>query len=114
MTPKLLIQDVSEYCDLPEGLDCIETIYIFDADVVVHCCSLVGSLECDPLYNVLHFTNDVDDATREDLYEEFGPADNDVAYFPLDWPDIIDLEDDGSGYDDWDDVVEYYNCNRAY
>lgn len=114
MTPKLLIEDISDYCDLPEGLDRIECVYIFDDDIRVNCCSLTPSLECEHLYNVLHFADDVGDATREVWYEEFDQIDNDVSYFSTGWSGIIDLEDDGSGYDDWEDVVEYYNCNHAY
>lgn len=114
MTPKLLIQDISEHCKLPKGLERIECVYIFDADIVVHCCSLTGSLECWHLYIVLHCADDVDDETREGWYEEFYLVDCDVSYFPLGWKGIVDLEDDGIGYDDWDDVMEYYNCNHAY
>ena len=114
MRLKLIIEDISDYCDLPKGLDRIECVYIFDDDIRVHCCSLTPSFECWHLYNVLHCADDVDDVTREGWYQDFGQIDELVSYFSTDWSPIIDLEDDGEGYDDWDEIVESYNCNHAY
>ena len=114
MTPKLLIQDVSEYTDLPESLERIEDVYIFDDNIRVHCASLSASLECEYLYTVLHFADDTDDDVREEIYEEHSYPDNDaIAYFDTDWSHTIDLDED-QGDDTWEEIVEYYQCNHAY
>lgn len=116
MTPKLLVRDVSEYTDLPDGLDRIEDVYIFNDDVRVHCASLTASIECTYLYTVLHCGDDVDDETCERFYEDYGYNDQDVDYFSPGDSRIVDLKDDGDddGDDEWVDIVDDYRCNHAY
>lgn len=113
MTPKLLIRDVSEFSDLPDGLEKIEDVFIFDDSVRVHLCSLAGYLECFYLYSVLHCADDVDDEAREEFYEQYSYADQDVEYFSPGDPRIVDLNDEGDE-ETWEEIVEYYNCNHAY
>lgn len=114
MTPKLLVRDVSEFCDLPDGLEKIEYVYIFDDSVRVHLCSLASYIGCEYIYTVLHFADDLDDETREQFYEDYDYSACEYEYFSPDHSGIIDLKDDGEGYDDWEDVVECYTCNHAY
>ncbi len=114
MTPKLLVRDVSEYADLPDGLDRIEDVYIFDDDVRVHIASFLPSIECEHIYTVLHFADDLDDATREEYNDKYGHPDLQVDYFSPDHSGIVDLKDSGLGYDDWEEIIEYYRCNHSY
>ena len=117
MTPKLLVRDVSEYTDLPDGLEKIEDVYIFDDDVRVHCASLTASIECSYLYTVLHFADTVDSDRCEEMYDEFGCNEHEaIEYFLPGSAGIVDLKDTSWDDDDdeWDDVVDYYNCNHAY
>lgn len=116
MTPKLLVRDVSEYADLPDGLEKIEDVYIFDDDKRVHCASLTSSIKCEHLYVVLHFTDYVDDAAREEFYEQYSYVDQDIIYCSPGDSGIVDLDDkyDDDDEEPWEDVVDYYRCNHAY
>ncbi len=117
MKPKLLIEDVTEYAnstDIQDGLVKMEHVFIFDDDVRVHCASLTASLECTFLYVAYHFRDDVSEEDRQRICDDndcFSEAQH--GYFPTNWEHIIDL-DDQCDWEDWEECVEYYQCNCAY
>lgn len=86
--PMLYILDESIYWEksfLERAGGGIAGAYLFDANRVVHCCSLTGSYEMEPIGSTM-ITPPDDDELREKLDEEIhacGERDDNVSYFNM-------------------------------